>query len=152
MKITIRIAVREDVSVIADLLSMLMTHHGESPPPRPRLEQAVQSIIASPGSWYLVAEGNDGIMGILQVSERFSSWAGATYGVIEDVCVRQAWRSHGVGGKLIAEVQTWMHDKGWARLDLDVLEDNHRARAFYEQNGFHDTGYRVYRVDAQANG
>ncbi len=48
----------------------------------------------------------------------------------------------GYGRRLIAAAQQELHCQGFAQQYLWVLEDNHRARAFYEAVGFMPNGRR----------
>jgi GNAT superfamily N-acetyltransferase len=52
-------------------------------------------------------------------------------------------RGAGVGRALLDAVARWARDRGDRRLQLQVTETNHPARAFYGACGFIETGKRV---------
>jgi GNAT superfamily N-acetyltransferase len=54
----------------------------------------------------------------------------------------EAW-STGVGSLLLEEVRERLADDGYRSMVLWVLEDNQRARAFYERHGLRQTGPRA---------
>jgi GNAT superfamily N-acetyltransferase len=58
-------------------------------------------------------------------------------------------RPAGVADALLAGIEEWAHHRG-TTLDLQVHEDNHRARAFYSGRGYRMTGVSTpYPMDPQ---
>ncbi|MCV2869532.1 GNAT family N-acetyltransferase [Defluviimonas sp. WL0002] len=57
-------------------------------------------------------------------------------------------RGQGLGRRLLAEAEDRARRAGAQRLYLAVLDENPRGRAFWEREGFVDTG--VWRDDAEA--
>ena len=53
----------------------------------------------------------------------------------------ERWRA-GAGRALLAAVEHALTDAGFAEATLWVLEQNERARRFYERAGWHDDGGR----------
>jgi GNAT superfamily N-acetyltransferase len=49
-------------------------------------------------------------------------------------------RGQGVADAMVTFLVNWATGQGFAVLEADVVEDNHRARAFYRRVGFVDTG------------
>jgi ribosomal protein S18 acetylase RimI-like enzyme len=63
-------------------------------------------------------------------------------------------RGSGAGDALVGEVVGWARAEGARAVRLQVIDSNHRARRFYERNGFRLTGQtrireRDGRVEAQ---
>jgi GNAT superfamily N-acetyltransferase len=59
-------------------------------------------------------------------------------------------RGSGAGDRLVAEVVAWARAEGASVVQLQVIQDNLRARRFYEKNGFRLTGRtRVRERDGQ---
>jgi ribosomal protein S18 acetylase RimI-like enzyme len=56
--------------------------------------------------------------------------------------VEPAWRTRGVGARLVGEVLAWAASQGARSVVLGVTETNEGAAAFYERLGFADTGLR----------
>lgn len=68
--------------------------------------------------------------------------------------VHRTRRQQGLGAMLVGEATAWARQQGFAWLDLDVLSDNHAARALYLRCGFTLVGELpdMFRVDGQALG
>lgn len=122
-----------------------MLDHDLEPAMLPELERAAAAAMMSVNAWYLVAASNTGIVGSLQMNERFSTWSGSPYCYVEDFCVTPAWRGKGVGGQLLDEVASWARSRGWARIDLDVSTKLPDSIRFYSKHGFVATGSVLLR-------
>ncbi|KFI05330.1 GCN5 family acetyltransferase [Massilia sp. BSC265] len=68
--------------------------------------------------------------------------------------VRHDLRRAGIGTRLVQEALAWARAGGFAWVDLEVLAQNHKARALYARTGFHVTGEvpDLYRIGGQAVG
>lgn len=62
--------------------------------------------------------------------------------LVDGLCVARAYRGKGVGSQLLAALCREAAERGYRAIRLDVIEDNFRARALYERQGF-----RVERTD-----
>lgn len=56
--------------------------------------------------------------------------------LIDGICVAKAHRSKGVGSMLLAALYQEAEERGYRSIRLDVVQDNWRARALYERQGF----------------
>ena len=56
--------------------------------------------------------------------------------LIDGICVARAHRSKGVGSRLLAALYQEAAELGYGAVRLDVVQDNFRARALYERQGF----------------
>jgi ribosomal protein S18 acetylase RimI-like enzyme len=56
--------------------------------------------------------------------------------LIDGICVARAHRSRGVGSALLAALYREAAERGYGAVRLDVIQDNFRARALYERQGF----------------
>jgi GNAT superfamily N-acetyltransferase len=70
---------------------------------------------------------------------RFSTWLGRCGLYLEDLYVAEAARGHGVGRRLMAKLAAIALERGWGRIDFQVLEWN-PARRFYERLGLGPVG------------
>lgn len=65
----------------------------------------------------------------------YSTWEG-THGIyVEDLYVKPAARSHGLGRRLLATLATTCVERGYGRLDLSVLDWNTPSIDFYNHSG-----------------
>lgn len=65
---------------------------------------------------------------------RFSTWLGQPGLYLEDLYVAEAARGRGVGRRLIARLAAIAVERGWGRIDFQVLDWN-SARGFYQRLG-----------------
>ncbi|HEY8601485.1 MAG TPA: GNAT family N-acetyltransferase [Thermomicrobiales bacterium] len=149
MSIVTRLATIADAEAIAGLLAEIMGDHDLAAPPLAQLADAARSVIGGTTTDFIVAEAAGRIVGCLQLVERFSTWANARYGYVEDFVTSAAARNRGIGALLIEHTRRLAAERGWDRIDLDVEEGN-RAISFYERQGFHRTGYTIYRLETRA--
>lgn len=64
--------------------------------------------------------------------------------------VRRAHWGHSIGVKLLQAMLTWAKNNHFHRIELTVMENNQRAKIFYERNGFEIEGLR--RDSLKVNG
>jgi ribosomal protein S18 acetylase RimI-like enzyme len=62
--------------------------------------------------------------------------------LIDGICVARVHRGKGVGTRLLAALYQEAAERGYGTIRLDVIDDNFRARALYERQGF-----RAVRTD-----
>lgn len=95
----------------------------------------------------LLAEDGAAVVGMLIFLPLYSSWEGRPALMIHDLFVREPARGRGAGQALVRALAALATDRGCARLDVNVLTWNDRARAFYAGLGFaHAEGWLGYRL------
>jgi GNAT superfamily N-acetyltransferase len=77
--------------------------------------------------------------GFAAFHSRFSTWLGRPGLYLEDLFVIERARRHGVGRRLMARLAAIAVERGWARIDFQVLDWN-PARGFYERLGLGQVG------------
>lgn len=60
--------------------------------------------------------------------------------LLDGICVAEGARGKGVGGTLIEAAVALAEDRGLAKVRLEVVDTNPRARALYERSGFVEAG------------
>jgi GNAT superfamily N-acetyltransferase len=81
---------------------------------------------------------------------RFSTWLGRPGMYLEDLFVTQAARGKGVGRRLMTRLAAIAVERGWERIDFQVLDWN-PARGFYHRLGLEHLGeWLRYGGDAAA--
>jgi ribosomal protein S18 acetylase RimI-like enzyme len=71
---------------------------------------------------------------------RFSTWLGRPGMYLEDLYVTEAARGYGVGRRLMTRLAAITVERGWARIDFQVLDWNNPARNFYHRLGMSHLG------------
>jgi GNAT superfamily N-acetyltransferase len=77
--------------------------------------------------------------GFAAFHSRFSTWLGRPGLYLEDLFVVEEARRHGVGRRLMARLAAIAIERGWGRIDFQVLDWN-PARHFYERIGLGQVG------------
>lgn len=96
----------------------------------------------------LLAEESGAVGGMLVFIPTYSTWQGRPGVMIHDLFVREAARGRGIGEALVKELARLGEQRGWARMDVSVLEANSAARRFYDRQGLvHDTGWVRHRTE-----
>ncbi|VUD48189.1 Mycothiol acetyltransferase [Thalassocella blandensis] len=83
-----------------------------------------------------LAYDDDQAVGFCNCFESFSTFAGQAIINIHDLAVMAGQRGKGVGSKLLSAVETHAQSIQAAKLTLEVLEGNDRARRTYQSFGF----------------
>lgn len=149
--ITIRFAGPEDAGLMLRLIRELA-----------RYERAPAAVVASEADLVRHGFGPDrqfeGILafldgapaGLALFHPRFSTWLGRPAMYLEDLYVTPEARGHGVGRRLMARLAAIAVERGWGRLDFQVLDWN-PARAFYGRLGIAHLGeWLRYGADGEA--
>ncbi len=87
-------------------------------------------------------------MGVITLHECAAIYAGGVFGEISELYVTPAFRSQGVAAALLLEAQAEGVARGWKRLEVGAPTQPkwHRTLAFYETQGFLETGPRLRRL------
>ena len=83
----------------------------------------------------LVAEDEDGMVGVALYFYTFSSWRGEPGVYLQDLVVTEAARGRRIGELLLAELARVAGGQGATHLRLAVDRDNEAAMRFYERCG-----------------
>jgi ribosomal protein S18 acetylase RimI-like enzyme len=138
--ITIRRAVREDVSFIVAMLAddkLGSARERLEDPPPPSYFNAFEALDRDPNIQLVVAEEGGRVVGCLQlcVLPGLSS-QGASRGLIEDVRVASDRRSRGIGEQLVGWAVEQSRAKGCKVVELLTHHSRVDAQRFYERLGF----------------
>lgn len=99
----------------------------------------------------LLAEQAGEIVGLLTVLPSYSSWRGQACAVIHDLYVRPDTRGLGLGRRLVQTLLSQAPERGWGRVDVNVLDWNQTAQQFYAQLGLIPaTGWQIWRIEGEA--
>jgi ribosomal protein S18 acetylase RimI-like enzyme len=138
-----------EIGLVEPLWNALREHHTALAPtldsPRPREESwarrrtQYENWLAEPGSFILVAEQANALVGYAMVHLRSASptWSSSEQaGEIETLSVLPEMRGQGIGTALLQGVRERLKPLGLSELSLHVLAGNDDATRFYERHGF----------------
>lgn len=149
--LTIRPAMPEDVGLVLRLIRELAV-----------FERAPEAVVASEADLLHHGFGPDRQFeallafldrqpaGIAVFHPRFSTWLGGPAMYLEDLYVVAEARGRGVGRRLMSRLAAIAVERGWGRIDFQVLDWN-PARGFYERLGITEkSGWLPYRISGPA--
>jgi len=95
------------------------------------------------------SHGGNEVMGFVAVYESYGLYAEGVFGTIPELYVRPAFRSQGVGARLLAEAKQFATSRQWTRLEVTTppLPQFDRTLAFYERHDFRLSGGRKMRMN-----
>lgn len=126
-----------EVATIARLIAEFGEWWGNRGPSVDEMAASVKRIMAGgDGEYLLGAAAGDAAAGVCQLRFRWSVWKSAEDCWLEDLYVRDPVRRSGLGRALVEAAIDRARERGCARIELDVNEDNAPARALYESCGF----------------
>ena len=132
---SIRTARSEDAGAIAQLIQELATAIGEDSP----ITAAYAGIfLVFQGCGVLLAEQDDGIVGLLSYSMRPNLYHAGPCGLIEELLVRDTVRGQGIGKGLIRAALRLFETMGCAEASVSTMPDNEGALRLYRAMGFGD--------------
>lgn len=97
---------------------------------------------------FVASDKEEGPIGFATLYESYALYAEGAFGTIAEFYVRPAFRSSGVGGRLLAHVKAFGASRGWTRLEVTTppLPQFDKTLAFYEREGFAITGGRKLKT------
>lgn len=106
---------------------------------------------ADPVAHALVAEQDAAVVGTAIWFRTFSTWEGVAGIHLEDLYVRPSHRGQGHGAELLVALAAICDERGWARLEWNVLDWNAPAIGFYRSLGaVPNDGWTTYRLTGDA--
>ena len=93
----------------------------------------------------LLAYADNKPVGLANCFEAFSTFSCRPLVNIHDFAILEAYRGHGISQLMLEKIEEIARFKGCCKITLEVLSQNHAARAAYKKFGFSD-----YELDPQA--
>jgi ribosomal protein S18 acetylase RimI-like enzyme len=147
MEIRVREATADDYGSMCELFNEIDALHRDhlprifqQPPGAPREKDYYLGLLADENVALLVAESGSDLVGyvhaIIKDAPAFPILVPRRYAVVDAVVVRSGSQFHGIGRRLMDEVQAWAIAKGATSIELNVYEFNEPAISFYERLGY----------------
>lgn len=131
----IRKGTKEDMPAVLKLIKELAHFEKEPEAVVVTVDELIKDGFSNDPLFYtLVAETEEGIIGMALFYYRYSTWKGKTIH-LEDLIVKEDKRGTGAGGALYKEVIKFAKEEGVRRVEWVVLNWNHHAIQFYERSG-----------------
>ena len=104
----------------------------------------ITSMIKSNESDYILVEDDDKIIGYALIEKReapcneYNSFKEDNFAYIYEIIILPEYRFKGYGTELISKAKEWAKLRNLTSIELNVLNNNYSARAFYENVGFEE--------------
>ncbi|SIQ11983.1 GNAT family N-acetyltransferase [Maribacter ulvicola] len=135
MKYTIRVAQREDMKQVLQLIQELATFEKEEDAVEVSVQNLEEDGFGKQKLFHcFVAEKDNLIVGMALVYPRYSTWKGPVIH-LEDLIVTKDVRGTGLGTALLNEVVKYGATLGVKRISWEVIDWNEPAIGFYESKG-----------------
>lgn len=106
---------------------------------------------ARPAAEVIIARVGSNPVGFAVFFASFSTFAGRSGLFLEDLFVEEAWRGSGVGRRLLSRLAAIALERGWCKINWNVLDWNETALRFYRSIGGEPaTGWIGYGVSGEA--
>jgi GNAT superfamily N-acetyltransferase len=148
----IRPATPDDVDDVVRMVRELAEHQRKLDHVRATHDQLHLALFGDdPAASALIAEVNGAPAGFALWYRTFSTWEGVPGIHLEDLYVTEEHRGSGLGRDLLVALARIARDRGWTRLEWDVLRWNTPSITFYESLGAEplDDGL-AYRLSGSA--
>jgi GNAT superfamily N-acetyltransferase len=149
--ITTRSATADDVPLILEFIRALARFEKEPDAVKTTPADLLRDGFGEqPQFEVLIAERDEKPVGFALFFTTYSTWEGRPSLYLEDLFVIESARKHGAGRALMARLAAICVERGYQRLELQVLDWN-PAREFYHRLGMvHMNEWLPYRLSGQA--
>lgn len=151
-KATVRIARPEDADTVISLIEGLAEYEKLTPPDDAAKERLRRELCSDPESLYtLLAEVDGKAVGYACAFEHYSTFEGLPKFFLEDIFVREEFRSSGAGFRLFQACVREGARRGCTAMEWEALTWNRLAIDFYERLGAEpQKEWQTYRLDGEA--
>ena len=134
-------ATLDDLPQLADLLYDLFSHEADFVPNRDKQERGLRLILEQPsrGRIFVLRHGVR-IIGMINLLITISTAEGGFVLILEDLVVHRDHRGQGYGSRLQEHALAYGRQTDFLRVTLLTDKMESRARGFYEQHGFRQSG------------
>jgi len=139
MDVIIRKAKSNDIEGMVNLLDQLFSIESDFNVDSQKQQKGLEMLLKNSKAMIFVAELYNRVIGMATVQTLISTAEGGPVGLIEDVVVDQAYRSKGIGNRLLAEMESWCRHQGFTRIQLLTERYNTQAINFYNRLHWHTT-------------
>ena len=129
-----------DIPAMVGLLATLFNIEQDFKPDTERQRRGLAGVLASPNACIMLARTAQGeAIAMCSAQLVFSTAEGAHSAWIEDMVVHEAWRSRGIGRRVLHAVLAWASERGATRAQLLADLDNQPALDYYHHLGWQET-------------
>ncbi len=130
----------DDLPHLAELLSDLFTKEAEFRPDTSKQLRGLEMIITQPNKGRIfVLRSFDRILGMINLLFTISTAEGGSVIILEDLIVRQEYRSQGFGAQLLEYAMEFAKQKEFLRITLLTDRLDEAAKHFFAKHGFQES-------------
>lgn len=139
-EVVLRVATLHESDLVAQLILDTSRELRESTPAGAERTRARCRAALDEGDLLVVLEHAAQLVGVLR-ADLYGDNPGSSVLYVAQVNLLPAFRSSGLGSRLLRALDTWRRGLGVDTLALDFMADNPRVAAFYQRLGFEIVGY-----------
>ncbi|WP_200414859.1 GNAT family N-acetyltransferase [Arcobacter sp. FWKO B] len=143
-KAFIKKATYKEIPYIAELLVELFSIEKDFTIDKHRHINALKILLDEPLAIAIVAVIDEQIVGFASMQRVISTATGGYSGLIEDVIIKNDFRSHGIGNMLIDRLINEAKKLSYKRVQLLCDMSNHNAQQFYFKKSFVQSSMQGY--------
>ena len=152
--VEIRKACAADIEAIVELWKELTNFHLKRDPhfkPSTTADAAFATFVGEQiekdDSLVLVAEDGDTVVAyaLAVISIRPPVFEETRYGAVYDLLVADAYRRHGIGERMVREIERWFAERSIHRIDVRVSTRNEISTRFWRRLGYEPYLETLYR-------
>ena len=136
VEIKIRQATEADIDDLVELLGALFFIEADFNFDTEKQRRGLCLLLAASTACVLVAEYENAVIGMCTAQTLISTAQGGRVGLVEDVVVKEVFRSRGVGRRLLNALEAWCKARGFTRIQLLADQNNSAALGFYDKAGW----------------
>ncbi|MBN2768674.1 MAG: GNAT family N-acetyltransferase [Campylobacterales bacterium] len=145
-EISFRVASKEDIPFLCQLLSLLFEQEEEFSPNDTLQEKALTTIIDIPSFGHILVAIKDEVpIAMISILYSISTALGGRVGVLEDMIVHPDFRTQRVGSALLEFATRFAKEQQLKRLTLLTDMNNKKAHSFYLKEGFTISKMTLFR-------
>jgi GNAT superfamily N-acetyltransferase len=135
MNLSIRIAVKEDIPFILQLIKELAEYEKSLNEVSITEDTLLRDGFGIQPLFHCIVAESDGlIVGLALTYMKYSTWKGPCV-FLEDIIIKKDFRRKGIGRRLFEEVIVYASQHNAGRLEWQVLDWNKQAISFYKKFG-----------------
>jgi GNAT superfamily N-acetyltransferase len=133
-------ATLDDLPQLTELLMELFALEGDFVPDPVKQTRGLRLLLEAPNRGRIfVLKQNDTILGMINLLFTISTAEGGVVFLLEDLIIRQEYRGHGLGSRLLEHALDYARKKDVKRITLLTDRLNEDAQRFYKRHGFFES-------------
>jgi predicted N-acetyltransferase YhbS len=143
----IRVATKNDISALSELLNELFSFEKEFIVNKKLQEKGLQKILENENIGdVLLVSFDDEVVAMVILLYTISTALGTKVAILEDMIVSKNFQNQNIGSELLKYAIEVAKNKGCKRITLLTDDENFNAHKFYKKSGFEKSNMIPFRI------